>query len=160
MYTRIFTLFLVLTFACSKKEEAPAPAYSFKNQDAAGKINNVAWAYTDGYADVSSGQEPFVHVKLFLAQSNKGCAITNATGNEVFFGLPAKVGLYNLNFNLSGGTSYTATLFERSTFLNIIAGSGAIEILTLTGTEITGRMDARSDDQNSVNGNFKVAICP
>jgi hypothetical protein len=161
MKTKFLTLLVIFAIACSKKEEAPVPAYSFKNQDVSGKINNVAWAYADGYADVTSGTDPKVDVKLLLTQSNKGCAITNATGNQVFFRLPAKVGLYTINFDLTGSTtSYTATLFEKATTLNIIANSGAIEILTLTNTEVTGRMDARSDDKSFVNGNFKVAICP
>lgn len=163
MRTKILALFLFIAFACSKKEEAPAPAYEFKNQDVSGKINSVAWTYVDGYADVSSassGSEPKVDVELVLAQPKKGCDIVSVSGNQVFFFLPAKVGLYPLSFNLSGGASYTATLFEKATTLNIIAGTGAIEILTLTNTEITGRIDARSDDKSFVNGNFKVAICP
>jgi hypothetical protein len=161
MRTKVLALLLISAVACSKKEEAPMPAYSFKNQEVSGKINNVAWAYADGFADLfSSGSEPKVDIKLFLAQPSKGCNVVSVSGNQVFFFLPAKIGLYPLSFNLSGGASYTATLFEKATTLNIIASTGAIEILTLSSTEVTGRIDARSDDKSFVNGNFKIAICP
>jgi hypothetical protein len=163
MRTKILSLFLIVAFGCSKTEETPSSTYEFKNQDVTGKINKVAWTYADGYADVSSssGSEPRVRVSLVLAQSKKGCDIFLATGNQVVFSLPAKVGLYKLSFNLNGGTGYTATLLENATIPNnLIASDGAIEILTLTSTEITGRMDARYDGESFVNGNFKVAICP
>jgi hypothetical protein len=153
-------LVMALLLSCSKSDP-PKPVYSFTNQDVAGKIENVAWTYADGFAQTSTGTDPRLSVNLFLTQSKKGCAVTSSiTGDQVFFGLPAKVGLYTLSFNLQGGSSYTATLFQKSTTTNIIASEGAIEILTITATEVTGRMDARSDDKNFVNGNFRVAVCP
>jgi hypothetical protein len=164
MRIKMLSLFLFVAFACSKTEETPTSTYEFKNQDVTGKINSVAWTYADGYADVSSsssGSEPKVRVNLVLAQPKKACDIFMVTGNQVVFSLPAKAGLYKLSFNLNGGTGYTATLLENATIPNnLIASDGAIEILTLTSTEITGRMDARYDETSFVNGNFKVTICP
>jgi hypothetical protein len=82
-------------------------------------------------------------------------------GDMVFFTVPNAVGLYKLKFSFSGGTdNQTATLFDTEETLNVIATEGAIEILTITTAEVTGRLDVRSDANNYINGNFTVTLCP
>lgn len=44
---------------------------------------------------------------------------------------------------MSGGTnSRTVTLFKESKTLNIIATEGAVEVTSISDTQISGRMDA------------------
>lgn len=132
--------------------------YSFKDRDLSGKIGGSPWAYADGYSDISSGT---ASITLTLAQDEEGCSIGFAEGNQVFFDVPAETGLYLLKFDLSGSTdNQTVTLLEIDGFVNNIATEGAIEILSITETTITGRIDAHIDGDNTVNGNFAVTICP
>lgn len=77
----------------------------------------------------------------------------------MFFTVPNEVGLYKLSFDLGSFSGQTVTLFDQQTVLNTIATTGAIEILTITDTEVTGRVDARADKDNFVNGNFTVSFC-
>jgi hypothetical protein len=154
-----FAGILFLIFSCKDDEE---PSYSFKNQDASGKIGNVAWTYQDGRATIDgSGADARLNISLIIAQQSgdQGCDIFQIEGDEVFFGVPAVVGLYKLSFNLNSGTGQTATLFDDEETFNHIAAEGAIEILTITATQVTGRIDARGDQENTVNGNFEVDIC-
>jgi hypothetical protein len=86
MKTRLLPLFLVIVFACSKSEETAAPSFSFKNQDAAGKIKSSDWKYADGFADkFNRGSDPFIDITLVETQSQKGCDIASVSGNSVFF---------------------------------------------------------------------------
>jgi hypothetical protein len=52
--------------------------------------------------------------------------------------------------------SVTITTASGST---IIAKRGAVEILGISNTTVSSRIDAYADDQNVVNGNFEVLIC-
>jgi hypothetical protein len=160
MKTQWLPFLLIIAFACSKSEETAAPAFSFKSQDAAGKIKSSDWKYADGFADkFNRGSDPFIDITLVETQPQKGCDIVIPTGNRVFFVVPAVVALYKLSPGLTGN-NYTVTLYEKATGFNVIVGTGAVEILSITATEVTGRIDAQADDKSFVNGNFKVTICP
>jgi hypothetical protein len=71
--------------------------------------------------------------------------------------LPETEGLVELSL---GGQTFT--LYDESENMNFICAEGAIEILEIdpVGFTVTGRVDARSDDDNHVNGNFTMAYAP
>lgn len=78
-----------------------------------------------------------------------------------FFDVQAAPGLYPLKWDMGSPSDIqTVTLLEVDGFVNHIATEGAIEILIITDTAITGRIDAHLDGDNTVNGNFTVDICP
>src|SRR5689334_18001122 len=90
---------LAATFSC-KDDDDDAKGYKFKDQNVMGKIANVNWAYADGYADLfDNGDEVRLEINLFLAQTETGCAVSFADGDQVFFNLPNETGLYKLNLN-------------------------------------------------------------
>jgi hypothetical protein len=150
---KIFLLFIVVMIGCGKDD--PQPTYKFKDQTAAGEIENVAWVFVEGKAEVN-GEE--LSIDLMLDQIEAPCDIFGfPEGDFVFFTVPSSVGLYKLSF---GSNSQTATLLESDEFVNIIISEGAIEILTITETEVTGRLDLRFDNTNYINGNFTVDLCP
>lgn len=153
MLTRISILLFVVFISCS--DDGESDSFKFKDQDAMGKIANVSWTYADGYADISGEN---LNVTLVLAQDGEqGCDISMPDGDMVFFTVPNQTGLVKLYFNSSGGQ--TATIFDEEEFMNYIATKGAIEILSITDTEVQGRIDARNDGENYVNGNFTISIC-
>lgn len=158
-----YTLLLsstALLLSCSDDDEK-GPSYSFKNQDLQGKIEGGSWTYADGYVETTTieGVES-LSVNLMLAQVDGACRNFSIEGDQVFFTVPNEVGVYKLKFDLSTFSGQTVTLFDTETVLNTIATEGAIEILTITDTEVTGRVDARYDKTNYVNGNFTVSFCP
>jgi hypothetical protein len=151
-------LAIPILFTNCKDDDDAKPSFEFKNQNLLGKINGGNWTYQEGTAETDGGT---LRIALFLDQPEPVCDIFGfSNGDQVFFTVPNAVGVYALSFNLSGGgTGQTVTLFDIQETLNIICTEGAIEILTITSTEVTGRMDARSDAGSFVNGNFTATIC-
>ncbi|HEX5171373.1 MAG TPA: hypothetical protein VFW11_19485 [Cyclobacteriaceae bacterium] len=147
----------VIISSCGDDEE---PAYSFKNQNLSGKIGNAAWEFGDGYAEIfGMGDDSQLQFDLFIELDGEGCNVI-PVGNEVLFSVPKKVGVYKLKADLSDmENSLFVNLFEEETTGHNLASKGAIEILTITETEVTGRIDASLDEMNTINGNFAVNIC-
>jgi hypothetical protein len=150
-----FVAFLIIatTFSCREDE---GPSINFIDQDALGKIDNASWEFADGYAgihDLGDG-DVRVSVTLLLAQTDEGCDIFIPEGDMILFSVPNEIGLYKL------GSNHTVTLFQETETMNFIATDGAVEILSITESMVSGRLDARYDSQTYVNGNFTVSICP
>lgn len=158
-YTLLFSS-TALLMSCSDDDEK-GPSYSFKNQDLQGKIEGGSWTYADGYVETTTleGVES-LSVNLMLAQVDGACRNFSIEGDQVLFTVPNAVGVYKLNFDLGSFSGQVVNLFDTETTLNTFATKGAIEILTVTDTEVTGRIDARADKDNYVNGNFTVSFCP
>ncbi|MBN2167401.1 MAG: hypothetical protein JW717_14090 [Marinilabiliaceae bacterium] len=78
------------------------------------------------------------------------------------FSVDAKVGVYPLLFDLSGSSeSQTLTIYAGESNMNYIISDGAIEILSIDSVSnvVTGRIDAFSEDETFVNGNFEATFC-
>ena len=148
----------LLLASCSSEEEAPA--YNFTDQELAGMIEGKDWSYGDGYADITGeGETSKLHVTLVLPSDGEGCDIL-ADGDRVMFSFPKYAGLHILKMDFDDiENSRTVTLFDDEETLNVIATQGAVEITSITDTEVKGRIDARAYDDNFVNGNFTVPLC-
>ncbi|WP_133259729.1 hypothetical protein [Pseudochryseolinea flava] len=144
---------LVVLFSC--KDDDSGPGYDFEDQDAMGEIDGKEWRYQDGYADVSNNE---VRVTLMVAQDGEsGCDVFLAEGDQVFFTVPAEKGIYKLSL---GADSRTVTLLSDEEIPdNHIASEGAVEIVSISSTDVKGKIDARSSDDSFVNGDFRVLIC-
>lgn len=156
-----FVFVALLMLACSD-DDAEKSGYAFKDQDLSGKIEGESWTYADGFAETSIFEdEEILNIDLFLAQANPACEVEQREGDAVFFFVPNAVGVYHLSFDLGSFDGQVVTLLDDVDIpFNTIATKGAIEILTITDTEVTGRIDARADGDNYVNGNFRVSFCP
>ena len=157
----MITLVTFIAISLSSCGDDAKPSYNFHDQDVSGKIGNLAWEYADGYATIyGEDEDATLSISLFLAQTDQGCNVFIPEGDEVFFSLPLKTGLYKLKFNLSDmENSRTVTLFEDGTTTNHIASEGAVEITSISETQLSGKIDARVNKENSVNGKFSVSIC-
>lgn len=100
-----------------------------------------------------------LHVTLVLPSEDEGCDIM-PDGDRVFFTLPSNTGVHLLKFDFNDlEGSRTVTLFDDEEVMNVIATEGAVEITSVTDTHVTGRIDARADEDNFINGNFTVPLC-
>jgi hypothetical protein len=155
-YYSLFVLTVALGLTACGGDDDNSPSYKFKDQNAQGKINNTAFDYADGFADVDDEE---IRVTLTLEQSGDICA-NMPEGNTVFFTVDNELKVTKLNFNLSTWEGQTVTLFQDEGTLSVLATKGAVEILSVTETEVTGRLDARADSDSYINGNFTVQRCP
>ena len=147
-------------FNISCGDDDAGPNYEFKDQILQGKIEGKTYQFKDGYFEESFFEEDKFSIQMYdVNEPDDACDVFSSDFVQVFFSIPKEVGLYKLKFNLSTFTGQTATLYDPDESLNVIATEGAIEILTISETEITGRMDARADNRNFVNGDFSVISC-
>ena len=151
----LILLSFVLITSCGDDEDN-GPKYEFKNQSLQGQIEGETWVFSSGIAEVSFFEETDLSFELSSETFEDPCAEFILDGQKLLFDIPAVVGVYELSFSENG---HTVTLYNPDTNLNSIAVSGAVEILTITETEVTGRIDARADSETFANGNFTVPYC-
>ena len=151
----LILLSFVLITSCGDDEDN-GPKYEFKNQSLQGQIEGEAWVFSSGIAEVSFFDETDLSFELSSETFEDPCTEFILDGQRLLFDVPATVGVYELSFTENG---HTVTLYNPDTNLNSIAVSGAVEILTITETEVTGRIDARTDSETFANGNFTVPFC-
>jgi hypothetical protein len=153
-------LIAAFLFSCSDDEGEDKNTYSFKDQDLSGEIGGEAWTYEDGFVDEDTyDSEEIWDFRLFLEQEESACDVLFAEGDQILFFVPRVIGLYELSLNSSFEGRVVNLIEDEDVPVNNLASNGAIEILTVTETEITGRIDARLDRDNYVNGNFTVSFC-
>lgn len=155
-------MLLVAALVSCKDDDDPAPSHSFKDQELAGEIGGDTWTYEDGYASAEStdGVES-LYISLVQDATGEGCDAA-AEGDFVFFYIPKAVGVYELKLDwndLEAEDNHTITLFDDENTMNYIAAEGALEILSITDTQVSGRIDAVADEDAFINGNFTVSIC-
>lgn len=146
---------IIFVSACGD-DEGESGGVNFIDQNLQGSIDGVDFNLGEAKAVISNGT---ISVDMFDTNEEIDDVCTAFGGDEVrvFFSIPSEVGVTNLNLDFTSGQ--TITLFNPATTLNIIAAEGAIEILTITETQVTGRIDARAGDGDQVNGNFTLTIC-
>lgn len=161
-FSRLFLLSLaIFTFSCGEDDEEGS-SYEFKDQTAQGTINDKSWTFISGKALIRDGK---LSVDLGADEDFVSCESFHFNGSYIFFTLDEATGVSELKFDLNDfDNSQTATMYdpdEGDFGLNIIATEGAIEIISITDTEVKGRIDIRDghDNSSSVNGNFTVPIC-
>lgn len=157
-------LFCVFLFSCDNDDASDTlgveNSYSFNDVSLQGKIDGKDWSLIDGYARKNPFDSSQFSLELLEETVEDDCPVLSGSNlPRVFFSIPANVGLYELRLSSGGERSQTLTLFEPSQTLNTIASQGAIEILTVADSQITGRIDARFDENNFINGNFLVTVC-
>jgi hypothetical protein len=153
---KIGLLLLLAATVFSCKDDDDGKKYDFKDQDLSGQIADQNWTYDDGYAEVTGDNKLSINI-LAAHDGPTGCE-ASWQGDMVFFHCPNAVGLYELDFDGSG-MGQTVTLFDNEETFNYISTEGAVEIISITETTVTGRIDARGDDEFFVNGNFTIALC-
>lgn len=154
LFSAICTSLFIIS--CNKDDE-PGPSFEFKNQDLQGMINGTAWEIASGYAEDSPWEDTDLSIELTNVFYDDPCSEFILDGIQVFFDIPKEVGVYELKLATDG---QTITLYDPDGSLNTIVVEGAVEITSISDSEVSGRIDGRSDDDNHVNGNFTVPFCP
>ena len=155
------TLFIT---SCGKDDDESGPSYEFIDQNLQGTIDGQAFDFGEGEAELTTNFDEEQVLALDLFDSNE--EITDICeffgfGDQVsvFFSITPEVGLYPLSINAKSFTGLTVTLFNPDGAVNNISTEGAVEILSISDTQVRGRIDARFDSENNVNGNFTATFC-
>ncbi len=160
MKVRSFLLGILVVSLCTCTAGPPGGGYNFIDQNLQGEIGGVPWTFVSGTAEDPFGDDE-LWIKLYNIDPAGGDPWAGgayaAAEDTLMVKLPETVGLVELSW---GGQWFT--LYDESTGVNIFCVEGAIEILTIdpVGLTVTGRVDARSDEGNYVNGNFSASYAP
>jgi len=167
IFSALFLMIAVFAFS-SCDDETPEVVDncipSFKSQNASGMFMGEAFTFVDGKAKVSpfdSTQYAFT----FYGETPTGDMCDNFNFDlpkkTILFDLPQQVGLYELGFSTSESLTFNDATVTNQTTAEVSL-CGAIEILTISTTSITGRLHAKVEadsTNNIINGNFEVMLC-
>lgn len=155
----LFSSSFLLLISCSN-DDGPGLAFDFIDQNLQGTIDGISFTLGEGRAEESISNSEELSINLYdISEDIDDPCDFNFFGEHVrvVFTIPNAVGLYELG-DTDEDLARTVTLLNPSGPTNIIALDGAVELLTITSSEVTGRIDARSGS-DAVNGNFVVPIC-
>jgi len=111
----------------------------------------VSVTASDDYFDNTKFRITFNDVALVSGK----CYVANSTVQRtITVGVKKEVGVYNLS---SDNSVTFSTIKTGSTVLDVIQ-CGQIEIMSISATEITGRIHAKGDE-NNLNGTFVAKYC-
>ncbi|MCP4459955.1 MAG: hypothetical protein GY816_18320 [Cytophagales bacterium] len=161
---QLFVFLILLTgiilISCGKDDD-PDPKIEFIDQALQGKIDGLDFVYGDALVKESFFNAGDLSFEIFdEAETDAACDIITSDLPRVIFTIPNEIGLIELSLDMGSGDGQTITLYNPDGSMNVIMTEGALEILTITSTEITGRIDAQMDSDNFVNGNFTAGFCP
>ncbi|MFY0654278.1 MAG: hypothetical protein JXQ96_19730 [Cyclobacteriaceae bacterium] len=164
LHSLLFTILVSLLIACGGDGESPTDSCTgdpnFKNQTAQGSMDGNDWTFASGVAEKSTFEAGKLSVQLIDETFTDICDEFLFDGNVVIFTVDMATGVYKLCFSLgnnSNDVAQTLTLYDGTT--NHIATMGAIEITSITDSEVSGRLDATADETSFVNGTFTVPLC-
>ena len=136
--------------------------FEFINQNLQGQIGGIEWGLVAGKAQDFTTNNDFLSMEMVGVAVVDTCQLSLPNTSKIFFEVPKQVGLYELKVGLQNpGITQTVTFFVAAENQNYIASQGAIEILEidLENELLEGRLDARVDNQNFINGNFCLVLC-
>jgi len=161
-------LFSTLTFtACSDDNDDPDPEEEnncepeFATAVATGSFMGSAFTIVEGTADEDPFEADKYRYNLYgEAVTGDPCDGFNFDKPKlsIIFSVPKEVGVYNLG--VAAGNSVT---FNDATVVNEVTADvavcGAVEIISVSATEISGRVDAFANSNSDLNGVFTVQLC-
>lgn len=136
--------------------------FEFIDQNLQGQIGGIEWELVAGKAQDFSINNDFLSMEMVGVAVVDTCQLSLPNTSRIFFEVPKQVGLYELKVGLQNpGLTQTVTFFVAAENQNYIASQGAIEILAidLPNERVEGRLDARVDKRNFVNGTFGLVLC-
>ncbi|MCB0349245.1 MAG: hypothetical protein KDD37_10435 [Bdellovibrionales bacterium] len=159
-FLAIFSLLFTL-IACSDgrivgPDDAPPPQdEGIQSGPVSGQFFNGDWTFNQGIARIRTvGGAKMYLIDLWEETFSDPCDPFVNPARTLLFILPSAVGSYTLNNNR------TVTFSGNST--NLVATQGIYKLTSFNEEEqsIIGGIQVKYDNQNSVNGSFKVALCP
>ncbi|MBT3208919.1 MAG: hypothetical protein HN704_18475 [Bacteroidetes bacterium] len=152
---------VIISSSCSKDPES-TNQYNFLSQDLSGEISGREWIYRSGnaFSFRNDSSQQMLDIALYEHLSLDPCNYA-FTGNDVLFIIPNKTGLYELQLNFSENENIQTLTITNDEQENMILSEGAIEIFSIDTVYniMKGRIDAKYDNDNFVNGIFEVLLC-
>ena len=124
----------------------------------AGKINGVDWEFRTGSVSFTGGNGNQYLLFSTLESTDQGCSLVSSTNPYLSIKLPTGSGNYSIPIPPNQGDN-VKFIHGDGTILS--ATSGFVEIVGVNqGTnELVGYLQALFDDNNTVQGTFRLEVC-
>lgn len=128
-----------------------------KNTTIDGMINGQNWVFISGRAKPSFFNKTEYMIELFDKSLQDPCNDFKLLETRtVLTSVELKKGAISFDMNNNATLAYN----ENGTSMNIIATEGMLVLDSVEGDFIEGKMLAKFDSKNHVNGAFRIPICP
>ena len=154
----------VMFGSCSSSEDTTTTSSTampdYKTTTLSGTMAGTAWTFYKGRVTVPTSSSGSYYYNMTSDNISNACSSTYAATSSNPYILIGRddapvVGEEELCF--SSGCAKTVTFYDGS--MNYIITTGKIKIDTVTTTEVTGKMYAKSGSNNEVNGTFTLSRC-
>jgi hypothetical protein len=162
----VLILSFVMFSACSPGSKNATGEGPGKKQDtdspelAQGLMNGVSWKFLSGVAWSNAVDPSQMRISLKNETFADPCSPFSIGKQALLSSVPAAVGDTALGV---GNPMFTATFsFEESQggYNNLVATEGHVKITAMSAEEVSGILNVKYDEANSVNGVFKLKVCP
>lgn len=148
-------------FSCSSDDDNPQNTCTpeFASGTATGMFMGSIFTFVEGTASENFADSTEFRFTLYGEEvMGDACDGFNFDKPDlsIIFSVPKEVGVYNL------GSEYTVTFNDASVVNQVNADAaicGAVEIISVSNTEIMGRLDADANEASMLNGVFTVERC-
>ncbi|MEO9485434.1 MAG: hypothetical protein ABJG47_18385 [Ekhidna sp.] len=153
----------ILISSCGSDDSGPD--FDFKDQNLQGVIDGLPFVFGEGTVEELTLDGGVLSFRLYHSDElfDDACDFFSTERVSVTFTTKVATGVTNLFFDINSFDGEFVSLINPSSTdgfpLTSLASIGAIEILSITDSEVTGRLDATLDAENTVNGNFTVNFC-
>ncbi|MFZ5893002.1 MAG: hypothetical protein ACOY0T_18220 [Myxococcota bacterium] len=123
-----------------------------------GKADGKPWTFVNGWTDafLSEG-EPNYWAALYAESLTSCSGIPDNKQPELLMNLPRQPGTYKLSLQLNATFAIARASNDTD---NLVATKGKLVIDEVTATQVRGGAFVEYDANNSVNGQFQIAVCP
>lgn len=153
----LLTILIPFAESCKKKDkEATIPPHNFLNQNMQGKLDGKPWTFVSGSKASLMG----TNILFFTDTVSKYYDTCTFGGYGVHrLDLTTAAAIEPKLYAIGSGGFYGKFRVANTT-VEYKDATGAIEITSVSNGLITGKIDARVNDDNYVNGNFTIRYCP
>lgn len=153
LFHSLLAISLFSFLACA--DDDPSPTCKFKDQNVQGEINGETFVLEKGFANIYNDELSIQLYTIGEIAGNEVCySIFFGTKVNASFRVPNKVGLYEISPD-----NQPVRFYDPAESLNIKATQGFVEILTITSTQVTGKIVAGTGKNSCINGNFSITFC-
>lgn len=152
---------MVLLYACSNDDSSADGsgdcAQTYTDQVAAGQFSGQPFTIVDGkHRFVGTSENSFFSLYIDAIVGDL-CGFPENT-QSILFGFETELKVGNYPLSILNTVSFNTHTGNGAADI-VLATCGEIEVISITETEITGRLKAEADTSNFINGNFTAKRC-
>ena len=162
---KLFYFIIILIFgACSVTTEETATSSTtmpdYETTTLSGTMAGTAWTFYKGHVKVPTSSSGNYYYRLTSDNISNACSSTytgTSSNPYIIYSRDDATAVGEEELCYTSGCAKTLTFYDGST--SYIITTGKIKVDTVTTTEVTGKMYAKSSSNNEINGTFTLSRC-